>query len=108
SGADAIISIHINSYDVEHVNGATTMYKDSKDLAEAIQASLISATGAKDMGSVKYNNMSILNRAEMESVIVETGFLTNEAEAALLNTYDYQVKVANGITAGIDSYFKGE
>jgi N-acetylmuramoyl-L-alanine amidase len=52
--------------------------------------------------------MSILNRAEMDSVIVETGFLTNEAEAALLNTYDYQVKVANGISAGIDSYFKGE
>jgi N-acetylmuramoyl-L-alanine amidase len=108
SNADAIISVHINSYDAEYVNGATTMYKDSEKLAQSIQASLIAETGANDMGFVKYNNMSILNRAMMDSVIVETGFLTNAAEAARLNTQEYQAKVAAGIAAGIDNYYKGE
>lgn len=106
--ADAIVSVHVNSYTAEYVNGATTLYKTSGQLAEVIQNAVINKTGANDMGTVKMTDLSILNRAEMDSVIVETGFLTNEEEAKLLNGKDYQEKVANGIAEGIESYFKGE
>lgn len=106
--ADAIVSVHANSYKAEYVNGTTTLYKTSERLAEAIQSSVISETGANDMGTVKMTNLSILNRAEMDSVIIETGFLSNEAEAILLNSHEYQEKVANGIANGIELYFKGD
>lgn len=103
--ADAIISVHINSYTAEYVNGAQTYYKTSDVLAAAIHNAVLKETGANDMGTVKTMELSILNRAEMESVIVETGFLTNDAEAKLLNTKEYQEKVALGIAKGIAEYF---
>ncbi len=108
ANADAIVSVHVNSYTAEYVNGTTTLYKTSGELAEAIQSAVISKTGSNDMGTVRMSDLSILNRAEMESVIVETGFLTNESEAELLNTPEYQQKVAQGIAEGIESYFRGE
>lgn len=105
--ADAIVSVHVNSYTVEHVNGATSLYKTSGDLAEAIQREVVNKSGAYDRGTIRMIDLSILNRAEMEAVIIETGFLSNNDEAILLNTVEYQEKIANGIAIGINNFFEG-
>lgn len=104
--ADAIISVHINSYKSKNVKGVQTYYKISDILAQNIQDAFLSETGANDMGIVKTMELSILNRAEMDSVIIETGFLTNEDELKLLITKEYQEKIANGIAKGIEQYFR--
>ncbi len=106
--ADAIVSVHVNSYTVEHVEGATSLYKTSAELAQAIQNGVVKETGAFDRGTIKMIDLSILNRAEMEAVIIETGFITNNAEAILLNTIEYQEKVAIGIANGINNFFEGK
>jgi len=106
--ADAIVSVHVNSYSAEYVNGATTLYKTSGELAEAVQTSLINITGANNMGMVKMIDLSILNRAEMDAIIVETGFITNIDESKLLESKEYQEKVADGIANGIKNYFEGK
>jgi len=106
--ADAIVSVHVNSYTVEHVEGATSLYKTSAELAQAIQSGVVKESGAYDRGTIKMIDLSILNRAEMEAVIIETGFITNNAEAILLNTIEYQEKVAIGIANGINNFFEGK
>ena len=42
----------------------------------------------------------------MPACLIETGFLTNSAERSRLKTSDYQEKIAEGIAAGIDRYFR--
>ncbi len=106
--ADIFISVHINSYsDDTSVSGTVTLYKESYELASNIQSEIISRTRSVNMGTVKKEDLSILNRAQMEAVIVETGFVTNEAEAMKLTDPDYQKQITDGIAAGIDAYVKG-
>ncbi len=105
-GADSIISIHINSFTDTSVNGTLTMYKTSLDLAKSIQNNLVAEIGSTNMGIVEMLDRAILNGAEMESVIVEMGFLTNPLEADKLKSDDYQVKVANGIAKGIAEFYE--
>ena len=47
----------------------------------------------------------LLKRSESVLNIVECGFLTNPQEAELLQTDEYQLKVADAISEGIDAYF---
>lgn len=48
----------------------------------------------------------LLKRSESVLNIVECGFLTNPEEAELLQTSEYQQKVAYAVALGIDKYLK--
>ena len=48
----------------------------------------------------------LLKRSKGTLVIVECGFLTNPAEAELLQDDGYQQKIAEAIGAGIQEYVK--
>ena len=43
----------------------------------------------------------VLRGAGMPSVLVEMGFLTNKAEAAMLKNASYQKRIAEALSAGI-------
>ena len=47
-----------------------------------------------------------MDNVDKPTVTVECGFLSNETEAKLLQTEDYQNKIAWGIYRGIQEYFK--
>ena len=47
---------------------------------------------------------AILNNAKVPAVMVECGFISNPEEAALLNTEEYQQKVAMTIFKGLTDY----
>ncbi len=105
SGADLLVSVHCNySEDDASLLGATSSYQDgsrkSKALAENIQTALIAQSGAKD-GGVKIGNYTILNDAEMPAVLIEVGYLSNDAEAENLADDVYQNDLAKGIAQGI-------
>ncbi|MFO7612010.1 MAG: N-acetylmuramoyl-L-alanine amidase [Clostridia bacterium] len=103
--ADAIISIHINSYIDPKVSGTVTLYKESYELANLIQREVVGRIYSANMGAVQKMDLSILNRAMMESVIIETGFVTNVMEAAKLADPEYQILIADGIAAGINLFY---
>jgi N-acetylmuramoyl-L-alanine amidase len=107
-GASSVISIHVNAYEDTSVNGTLTMYKDSLDLARSIQNNLVASIRSTDIGLVKMLDRAILNGAEMDSVIVEIGFLSNPIEAEKLNTEEYQRKAASGIADGIAEYYENK
>lgn len=104
--ADLFVSIHANSYPDRKIAGAMTFFSqgESKAAAQEIQSALVNATGANDRG-VHSATFHVLRNTSMPSVLVETGFLTNAEEAALLRSDAYRSKLVQGIFNGVIQYF---
>ena len=129
SESDIIVSIHINASGSSAAQGIETYYYQpyaeypsrinatyhanptrlsmSDNLANAVQSSLINATGAQNQG-VKRQTFAVLRETTAPAVLLELGFLSNPQEAARLNTSVYQETLANAIVAGIKSYYEKE
>ncbi|MDN5035269.1 N-acetylmuramoyl-L-alanine amidase [Streptococcus sp. SS4] len=129
SESDIFVSIHINASGSSAAQGIETYYYQpyaeypsrinatyhanptrlsmSDTLANAIQSSLINATGAQNQG-VKHQTFAVLRETTAPAVLLELGFLSNPQEAARLNTSAYQETLANAIVAGIKSYYEKE
>ena len=109
SGADLVVSIHQNSYHEESVSGGQVFYyRDSskgKALAEILQDRFDYVLGDQNRRFPKANaNYYLLLHVKCPIVIVECGFLSNRKEAALLNSGEYQDKLAYTIHMGIMEY----
>lgn len=104
--ADLFVSIHTNENSDSTVNGLTTFYHSdgSLRLASAIQTEAIKSTGATDKGTATANYY-VLRNSTMPAVLVEMGFLSNQAEAAKMGSDSYRSQIAKGIMAGIKDYF---
>ena len=109
---DLLISIHQNSYHSPSVHGAQVFYYDrseeGKKLAETVQNSLVTSLVTEGKGRVAKANDSyyILLNVKCPAIIVECGFLSNPDEAKLLESDEYQEKVAKAIAEGIIKYYK--
>ena len=112
SGADAFISVHMNKFPQSKYWGAQVFYANnsdgSKKLGESIQKALPETLGDGNTRVAKSGDKSIyiLKDAQIPSVIVECGFLSNPQEAEKLQDSDYQNKLAWAISMGIYDYFK--
>lgn len=103
------VSIHQNSYPEEYVHGAQVFYYDgSRDgqlLADLLQKQLVEKLDPENRRQIKANDSYyLLKKTDIPIVIVECGFLSNQAEAALLAQEDYQDRVAWAIHMGILQY----
>ena len=109
SEADVVISIHQNSYTDPQVLGAQCFYytdsMESHALATILQQQIIVSTNQKKQREIKSNgDYYLLKNSSLPTVIIECGFLSNEEEEALLNTKEYQRKMAYAIHLGILQY----
>lgn len=106
SGADFVISIHMNSYNSSS-QGAQVFYGEddepSKSLAFNIQKYFLKYL-QKARQEIKVGDYYILNAIKVPSVLVECGYLSNPQEEALLLTEDYKKEVCYSILLGILSY----
>lgn len=110
SGADIVVSIHLNKFPQAQYYGAQTFYMEGstegKKLAQAIQTQLLEHLGRGNKRQIKsVSNLLILKAGSAPAVIVECGFLSNPEEAALLVTKEYQAQIAWAIYSGILRYF---
>lgn len=110
SSADVFVSIHLNKIPEKQYYGWQTFYKDgnedSKLLATSIQNNLNTAINTtNNRVPLKLDNVYIMKHVEIPIALVECGFLSNDAEEALLVTDEYQNKLAWGIYNGIMDYF---
>lgn len=80
------------------------VYAPSLRAARAIQQSVVSATGARDLGLVERGDLTGFNWADVPVVLVETGFMSNPVERRLLRSSAYQWRVARGLTAGVERF----
>lgn len=108
--ADLFISIHCNSIPTDKWCGAQTFYApddaESAYLAQAIQQSLKKQLQNTDREALVRQDTFLFKHLEIPAVIVECGFLSNEAEAALLQDAAYQQKIAYAIFCGISDYLE--
>jgi len=112
NGATIYISIHQNSCDeeVENVHGIETYYSsesetDSKRLAQLMQQQLTDNTDARDRSILANENLYVIRETTMPACLVETGFLSNQKECALLTSDEYQKQLAASIVSGVELYF---
>jgi N-acetylmuramoyl-L-alanine amidase len=104
---NAYVSIHANAYG-ETWNDAggietytyTSKPKEATELAQKVQKYLITLTDLRNRG-VKTANFHVLRETKMTAILVECGFMTNQKEASLMLTEDFQKKCAEAIVKGI-------
>ena len=110
--ADAFISIHLNKFTEPQYKGAQVFYSSdntaSKALGNSIQHSLKEILDKENNRAAKESGTSIfvLKGAQIPSVLVEAGFLSNSEEEKLLNSNKYRQKIAWAIFCGVINYFK--
>lgn len=103
------VSIHQNSYHQEEISGGQVFYykksEKGKKLAETLQKRFDFVLGEKNTRLAKPNdNYFLLLHVKTPIVIVECGFLSNWKESSLLNSEEYQDRVAWTIHMGIMEY----
>ncbi|MBC8062056.1 MAG: N-acetylmuramoyl-L-alanine amidase [Clostridiaceae bacterium] len=106
--ADLFVSIHINSNTVSVYNGVSTYYYDPSGFqkterlkfAQTMQNEMLKSDDWKDMGEHR-QELAVLKRSNMPSVLVECGFITNASdrdklskEATLVN---FGLNISNGV-----------
>ena len=116
-----VISLHFNSGKKEaegietYVMSARTPHptvKSSTALATAIHSRCLMHLNRQKLAGhykledrgIQHAAFPILKDSQHPTILIEAGFLTNETEAAVINTPAYQKNLALSITRGIETY----
>lgn len=108
--AEFFVSIHMNHFSDSKYSGPQVFYSknhpDSKGFAESVQASMIRILKPLSERQVKQAGKEIylLSKTNIPSILIECGFLSNEAEEKLLVDPAYQKKLAWAIYCGVVEY----
>ncbi len=110
SNADIFVSIHLNKINQSQYWGWQTFYKEDNEKSKRLAISIQEAINKTIEKKNKRESLAIANKYIIDNVtipisIVECGFLSNNEESKLLNTEEYQNKIAWGIYIGIMDYF---
>ncbi|TNJ66581.1 N-acetylmuramoyl-L-alanine amidase [Paenibacillus hemerocallicola] len=117
------VSVHANSHTNANVNGSLVLYYDkdypqesypatdamtalspeSKQLASLVLQNMVSEAGFADKGIVP-SAAYVIRMGQVPSILVETAFLSNKSDAALLADESVRMKLATGIAKGIAAY----
>ncbi|MHB8170343.1 MAG: N-acetylmuramoyl-L-alanine amidase [Thermincolia bacterium] len=116
--ADIFVSIHANAFTNRQVNGTATYYYapsslpvlyeqagERKKLAMAVQTELVKELGLKDNGILQ-GNFAVIRETLMPSILVETAFISNSTEEALLADSQFRIRAAQAIARGVEAYFQ--
>lgn len=114
--ADIFVSIHANSGKAGIAGHSTYYYAplwssslgtqryERQKLATLVQRELVKSGGRRDIGILEAN-FAVLRETQVPSILVETAFLSDKTEEALLGQDWYRQKLAEGIANGIKAYF---
>ncbi|MBE7031151.1 MAG: AMIN domain-containing protein [Ruminococcaceae bacterium] len=109
--ADLFVSIHCNSFESSTPKGVEILAHDtngklcygiqSKQIAKNIMKEYTEATDMFDRGVKDGSWLAVLKRTQMPGVLIETGFITNPDDRAILMNKKMQGKIAAAIAEGI-------
>ena len=107
--AALMIRIHADGSADSSVHGISTLvparrpgwtddiYSPSRRAGLLLQRELVASTAARNLGVVERSDLTGFNWADVPAVLVETGFMSNRSESALLRSAEYQEKVASAL-----------
>lgn len=105
-GADLFVSLHANASDIESASGSEAYVfrrgGAAEALAESILENLAETTGLQNRGVFVRPTLYVLRRTAMPAALIELGFITNPADAALMA--DQPWLFARGVADGILEY----
>jgi len=105
SGAAVFVSIHANAIGGSRWFGAEVYYnparEENKRLAEAMQRALREFPPGNKRQARQDSDILVLKDTTVPGVLIETGFLSNPREAALLADPAYQEKMAGQIARAL-------
>lgn len=107
SGADIVISVHMNKYPSDSSRSGPQVFyqsndQDGKALADSIQLALNDMTG--NSHEALSGDFYICRTSQMPAVIVECGFLSNPTDEQLLTSDEYREKLTMTIYRGVMLY----
>lgn len=106
--ADAFLSIHCNASDDHTAHGSESfcyaLGGKGQVLAGDVLAPLVAAIATVNRG-VQAANYEVLRNTSMPAALVETAFISDPAEEAMLRSPAAQAKIAQAIAQGICAYF---
>jgi N-acetylmuramoyl-L-alanine amidase len=104
---DLLISIHLNSSDMDTVRGVSTYYRyiGFRPLSQAILNSMLQ-TGLHEFGNVGSFNFSLSGPTDYPNCLVEVAFLSNKADEKRILNPKFRQLVAKKIVAGIEDFLK--
>lgn len=110
SNACLALSIHLNKFNIEKYRGAQVFYSKTNELnkllAQTMQESLKLHLKNTDRQIVNRDNIFLLNKVVKPCCIIECGFMSNPQEFSLLQTEEYQYKLAYSLYYGVEDYLK--
>ncbi|MBP1995924.1 N-acetylmuramoyl-L-alanine amidase [Paenibacillus eucommiae] len=122
ANADLFVSVHANSFK-SYNRGTMVLYYDndypqadypasdrmkelsaySKKLAQQVQSSFVNTVGTIDLGLTK-SAVYVTRMGSVPSILIETAFLSNKEDAAMLADDAVRKKMAVGIAEGIAAF----
>ncbi|HEY8104374.1 MAG TPA: N-acetylmuramoyl-L-alanine amidase [Gaiellaceae bacterium] len=117
-GAALMLRIHADGSSDPGVHGVSTLvpalrrgwtddiHAASRRAGQLLQRRLVVRTAARDLGVVERADLTGFNWADVPTVLVETGFLSNRREAGLLRSAAYQERVAGALAAGAADFVR--
>jgi N-acetylmuramoyl-L-alanine amidase len=104
AGARLFVSIHVNAFINSGPYGTTSYISKQSDVAfgQIVERQLAS-DGTKDDGVIK-SHLYVTTHALMPAVLVETAFISNPDDYALLTSPAWRQRVAQSIADGIAQY----
>lgn len=115
SNADIFISIHANMPGSNaNPSGTITFYHKgsaiSKFLGECIHNDLVSKgllpnLGVKSDGTIYNSGFAVLRQSKMPGVLIETGFVTNSKDRAMIQSKAFGEALASSIVKGLKIYY---
>ncbi|MBQ4161208.1 MAG: N-acetylmuramoyl-L-alanine amidase [Clostridia bacterium] len=113
SDAELFVSIHMNQFSQTQYHGAQVIYDTTNPEAQQVALNIQNAirnrldSENKRVPMAAPSTVYLMRAPKVASVIVECGFLSNEAEREKLKTDAYQQRLADAIAEGIVQYQKG-
>jgi len=112
-GVDLALRIHCDGAEDKSANGIALYVRktgekqaESEAAANVILDAMVEATGAKKRGVFLRDTYTMNNWSVVPCILVECGFMTNQAEDEKLNDPAYQEQLARGIVEGVAAYFE--
>lgn len=101
-----LLSIHQNQFSDSRYNGAQVFYaKGSESFARNMQSLLVNSLNKGSNRKAKSaNGIYIMEHISCPALLIECGFLSNQAEEYKLRSSDYQNKLAMVIAAAASQY----
>jgi len=106
--ADLFVSIHRNSGAIPNTySGVQTLIYDEEGLKKVIAENInqeLENVGFTNLGVEVRNNLAVLRRTQMPSLLVEVGFINNDADNVLFDQRftDIAYGIASGILDALD------